>query len=53
MRVSKTVVFKPFSNLMSNHEVSGVVNWYDLADVDCSDSYKNDYELNTGFKITS
>ena len=51
-KVSRTVVFKPFSNLMTNHEISGVQNWQDLEEEDCDESFKNDFELSVGFRVT-
>ena len=39
---------------MSNHELSGITDWFDLGDVEtCSTSYKNEYEMEADdFKLT-
>jgi len=36
----------------SIHEISGVQNWEDLNNIDCSADYKNDFELAAGFSLT-
>jgi len=37
---------------LSNHELSGVQNWFDLEDRDCEEQYKNKFETAAGFSIT-
>jgi len=34
---------------LSNHELTGIQNWYDLEEVDCEMHYKNDFETEAGF----
>lgn len=37
--------------LMSNHELTGILNWHDLEELECSNSYKNEYELAGGLSL--
>ena len=37
---------------LSNHELSGLQNWYDLDDVDCGAQYKNEFEAEAHFEVT-
>ena len=34
----------------SNHEISGIQDWHDLEEVQCSPAYKNEFEMN--FSVT-
>lgn len=37
---------------LSNHELTGIQNWFDLEQVDCHDMYKNEFELERNFTVT-
>ena len=37
---------------LSNHELTGVQNWFDLEEVDFADQYKNEFELKSNFPVT-
>lgn len=36
----------------SNHEISGIQDWYDLEDIECASAYKNEFEIESGFTVT-
>lgn len=38
--------------LRSNHELTGILNWSDLGDNECSAAYKNDFENSSGVVLT-
>ena len=38
--------------LGSNHEISGIQNWYDLGETDCALAFKNEYEVAADFSVT-
>ena len=37
---------------MSNHEFSGVQGWDDLEELDCAETYKNEFEIESNFAVT-
>ena len=37
---------------MSNHEFSGVAGWFDLEELDCAETYKNEFEIESNFAVT-
>jgi len=37
---------------LSNHELTGIQNWYDLEQVDCEAKYKNEFEEASNFSVT-
>ena len=44
MKVSQKMHYPPSDEIvasLSNHEITGIQNWDDLAEVDCDISYKN------------
>jgi len=55
MKVSQKMHYPPSDEIvasLSNHEITGIQNWDDLAEVDCDISYKNEFEIETKFKVT-
>ena len=35
----------------SNHELTGIQNWNDLEDIECSAAYKNEFEIEGDFTV--
>ena len=42
----------PVLSTLSNHELSGVLDWHDLGSEPCAPEYLNEYEESAGFQIT-
>ena len=36
----------------SNHEISGIQDWNDLENIECAESYKNEFEIEADFSVT-
>ena len=53
-RLSRNSLYpdEDLEGIMTNHEISGIVNWLDLEEVDCQSMFKNEWELDGNFAIT-